>query len=294
LSIADWKPVTGGVLIFIWQSKIGNWQRSPFPFHAFACFPSASYCREMNVGKAETFLPVTQEFLDSILNLKPRVAAFDCDGTLWSGDAGERFFDWELREEHVFPDVRKREELSAFWRERYAAYKRGEVDETTTCGEMVTMHQGISERKMMDAATRFFDQFFVAQIFPEMRELVRRLQEHGCEVWAVSSSNEWVIRSGMRHFGVPESRILAAQVEIDHGVATGRLVRVPSGAGKPRALREVVKKEIEAAFGNSRWDSEMLAMAKHAFAVNPNPDLETTARQQGWGIYFPEGTRPRG
>ena len=48
---------------------------------------------------------------------------------------------------------------------------------------------------------------------------------------------------------------------------------------------------MDAAFGNSRWDSEMLAMAKHAFAVNPNPDLEATAREQGWTIYFPDGTR---
>ena len=56
---------------------------------------------------------------------------------------------------------------------------------------------------------------------------------------------------------------------------------------KPQALREVVKKEIDAAFGNSRWDVDMLAMAKHAFAVNPNPDLEVIARQRGWTIYFP-------
>jgi phosphoserine phosphatase len=97
----------------------------------------------------------------------------------------------------------------------------------------------------------------------------------------------------MKHFGIPESRILAAKAELDSGIVTGRLVRVPSGSGKPQALREVVKKEIEAAFGNSRWDAEMLAMAKHAFAVNPNPDLEFSAREKGWAIYFPEGTRPR-
>ena len=161
------------------------------------------------------------------------------------------------------------------------------------CGEMVTMHRGIPELKMMDAATRFFNQFFVAQIFPEMRELVRRLQENGCEVWAVSSSNEWVIRAGMKHFGIPESRILAARVEVERGIVTDRLIRVPSGAGKPEALRDVVKKEIDGAFGNSRWDRDMLAMAKHAFAVNPNPDLESAARAQGWRIYFPEGTRSR-
>jgi phosphoserine phosphatase len=248
---------------------------------------------KMNPTEAEAFLPVTNEFLDSVLRLDLRVAAVDCDGTLWSGDAGERFFDWELREGDVFSDSVSRGILSRSWRKRYAAYKRGEVDETTMCGEMVTMHRGISEGKMVAAAARFFDQFFVAQIFPEMRELVRRLQENDCEVWAVSSSNEWVIRAGMKHFGIPENRILAAQVEVDGGIVSDRLIRVPSGPGKPQALRQVVKKEIEAAFGNSRWDGEMLAMAKHAFAVNPNPDLESTARERGWRIYFPEGAGPR-
>lgn len=247
----------------------------------------------MNAAGTETFLPTTNEFLDSVLRLAPDVAAFDCDGTLWAGDAGERFFDWELREEDVFPDRVSRVALSRFWRERYAAYKRGEVDETTMCGEMVTLHKGIPEARLIDAAVRFFDQFFDAQIFPEMRELVRRLQDNGCEVWAVSSSNEWVIRAAMKHFGVPQGRVLAARVEVDGGICTDRLIQVPSGPGKPEALREAVGKGIDAAFGNSRWDLEMLAMAGHAFAVNPNPDVVSTAREQGWRIYFPEGTGTR-
>jgi phosphoserine phosphatase len=49
----------------------------------------------------------------------------------------------------------------------------------------------------------------------------------------------------------------------------------------------VVKKKIDMAFGNSKWDAEMLAMAKYAIAVNPNPDLETVAREKGWMVYFP-------
>jgi phosphoserine phosphatase len=230
----------------------------------------------------------TESFLESILRLELRVAAFDCDGTLWSGDSGERFFDWELREGGIVPQA-----LDKPMRARYAAYKRGEVDETTMCGEMVTMHRGVSELKLMEAAHRFVDQFFDAQIFPEMHKLVRRLQENGCEVWAVSSTNEWVIRAAMKHFGVPESRVLAAKVEVEGDVVTDRLIRVPSGPGKPEALREVVGKGVDAAFGNSCWDAEMLAMAKYAVAVNPNPDLESTARNDGWLIYFPEGTRSR-
>ncbi len=234
----------------------------------------------------------SEEFFDSVLCLQPRVAAFDCDGTLWSGDAGERFFDWELREDAVFPYRTERESLSRFWRNRYAAYKRGEVDESTMCGEMVTLHHGIPESRLTPAAVNFFDEFFLTQIFPEMRALVRRLQANGCEVWVVSSSNEWVIRAGMRHFGIPETRILAASVQIEHGIATDRLIRIPSGPDKANALREVVKGPIDVAFGNARWDTEMLAMAKQAVAVNPNPDLELTARKRNWPIYFPDGTGP--
>jgi HAD superfamily phosphoserine phosphatase-like hydrolase len=243
----------------------------------------------MDATEAQIFLPVTNQFLDSIIRLNPEVAAFDCDGTLWSGDVGERFFDWELRDGGIVSAA-----LDRPMRERHAAYKRGEVDETTMCGEMVTMHQGISEENLTSAAGRFFDEFFVEQIFPEMRELVRRLQENGCEIWTVSSSNEWVIRAGMKYFGIPESRVLAAKVEIDGGGATDRLISVPSGTGKPEALREAVKKEIDVAFGNSCWDTEMLGMAKHAVAVNPNLDLEAVARERGWQIYFPEGISSRG
>lgn len=241
----------------------------------------------MHTSESSALSISANEFLDSVLHLQVQVAAFDCDGTLWSGDAGETFFDWEIKKGIVSTEVAR------FMRARYADYKAGNVSEDEMCGEMVSMHRGLRESALMDAAEEFFNHAFPGQIFPEMRELVQRLQKSGCEVWAVSSSNEWVIRAGMKHFGIPENRILATAVEVRDGVVTERLIRIPSGPGKPEALREVVRKNIDAAFGNSRWDSEMLAMAKSGFAVNPNPDLEATARQRGWTVYFPDGTRSR-
>lgn len=175
----------------------------------------------MDAAEAQKFLPATNQFLESVVRLRPRVAAFDCDGTLWSGDAGVRFFDWELERGNLVADA-----LVLPLRQRYAAYRRGEVDETTMCGEMVTMHRGISELKMMEAARQFVDQSFTSQIFPEMLELVRRLQQDGCEIWAVSSTNEWVIRAAMKYFGIPENRVLAAKVALDGDLASDRLVRV--------------------------------------------------------------------
>lgn len=229
--------------------------------------------------------PPEQEFLETVLRLEPQVAAFDCDGTLWSGDAGERFFDWEIKQGVVSNEV------AQAMRARYVEYQAGRVSEDDMCGEMVTMHRGITEAAMMKAAADFMSHSFPGKIFAEMQELVRRLRENGCEIWAVSSSNEWVIRTGMKAFGIAEDRILATKVELENGVITDRLVRIPSGPGKPRALREVVKKQIDAAFGNSRWDADMLTIAKYGFAVNPNPDLEAAAHQHGWIVYFPDGTR---
>ena len=234
---------------------------------------------------AQSTLLTRHDFLESVLQLKPKVAAFDCDGTLWSGDAGEGFFDWEMKQGIVPADV------GDAMRARYLEYKAGRVSEDEMCGEMVTMHRGMTETAMMEAAAEFMEHAFPGHIFPEMQELVTRLRENGCDVWAVSSSNEWVIRAGMKPFGIAEDHILATKVQLEYGVITDRLACIPSGPGKPKVLREVVKKSIDAAFGNSRWDAEMLAMAKHAFAVNPNPDLEAAARERGWAIYFPDGTR---
>ena len=222
------------------------------------------------------------EFVDYVLSLKPRVAAFDCDGTLWAGDAGESFFRWELDKGLVAPEI-------AEWaRQRYAEYRAGQVSEDDMCGEMVFMHEGLSETLVQSAATQFFDENFVRQIFPEMRALVKRLQEQGCDIWAVSSTNEWMIRAGMRYFGIPQNRILAASVEVHDGIISDHLLRVPSGDGKPAALRSVLNTPVDAAFGNSKWDIAMLAMATNAIAVNPNPDLESLARQFAWRIYFPD------
>ena len=230
--------------------------------------------------------PAEQEFVESVLRLSPKVAAFDCDGTLWSGDAGETFFDWEIRRGVVSAEVGRA------MRGRYAEYKAGRVSEDDMCGAMVSMHQGLSDAAMMQVASEFMARSFPGHLFPEMRDLVHRLKEEGCEVWAVSSSNEWVIRAGMQPFDIAEDRILATKPVLENGLVTDKLVRIPSGPGKAQALREMVRKKVDAAFGNSRWDTEMLSLAQHAFAVNPNTDLEATARQRGWTVYFPAEIAP--
>jgi phosphoserine phosphatase len=226
-------------------------------------------------------LPQQLAFIESVLKLNPHLAVFDCDGTLWSGDAGERFFDWELKR-GVVPD-----EVVRWARARYVDYRAGKVSEDEMCGEMVTLHQGLKETDVLALARQFFEEHFVHRIFPEMRELIARLQAAGTDVWAVSSTNEWVIRQAMKHTGIDPKKILAASAEVKDGVITDHLTLVPTGPGKSKAILEVIKQVPDVAFGNSRWDADMLVLAKNAFAVNPNPDLEKMAQEKNWTIYWP-------
>jgi phosphoserine phosphatase len=123
-----------------------------------------------------------------------------------------------------------------------------------------------------------------------MQELTRRLADQGCELWAVSSTNDWVVEAGASRFGFDRNRVLAACVHTDNGLASNRLVRVPTDELKAVAIREVIGKPVGGVFGNSVHDQAMLEIAKHPFCINPNPDLEQTAKQRDWPIYWPMGS----
>jgi len=236
----------------------------------------------MPISNTSTISPSATAFVESVLRLQPRLAAFDCDGTLWSCDAGEGFFSWEMKRGMVS------DETIRWARARYADYLAGKVTEDEMVSDMTTMNAGLDEAAIRKASRQYYEENVAQHIFPEMQQLVRRLKEAGCEIWAVSSTSEWVIREAMKDFDIPPDQILACQVEIENGRITDRLVRVPSGPGKAVAIREVVRREPDAAFGNSRWDVEMLALSKTPFAVNPSPELKKIASERGWTVYFPD------
>src|SRR5271154_2506160 len=99
-----------------------------------------------------------EEFIKTVLSLKPKIATFDCDGTLWSGDAGEGFFAWELKDGLVSEDI------ASWMRVRYADYKAGKVAEEVMCGEMVTMHRGLQEEIVQQACDTFFSRYIAPNI----------------------------------------------------------------------------------------------------------------------------------
>jgi phosphoserine phosphatase len=224
-----------------------------------------------------------QQFERMVLDSAPKVAVFDCDGTIWGGDAGSGFLFWTMEQGLI-------SRSSCDWIDtRYREYIAGRVSETEMCGEMVQVYAGLRDHELRAAAAQFVSEFIQQHIFPEIATLLNKLRDAGVELWAVSSTNRWVISEGVRDFGIPDNRVLAAEVRIADGVITGELVDVPTGSGKAAALRRVGLHVPDAVFGNSIHDLAMLEMARHPFPVNPSPALIAAAAHHGWKGYF----RPR-
>jgi len=221
------------------------------------------------------------EFERLVFESDPKVAVFDCDGTLWSGDAGYGFMAWSLEQGLVSRSTND-------WIDtRYRAYLTGEVSELAICGEMVQMYAGLRDEELRGAAAQYVDEFIRGRIFAEMASLVASMRSVGIELWAVSSTNRWVIAEGLRDFEIPQQNILAAEVRVDNGVITSELIDVPTDEAKAAALKRVGLPNPDAVFGNSIHDLAMLEIARNPFPVNPSPGLLEAAAKRNWGYFRP-------
>lgn len=237
----------------------------------------------MTTAEIEIHRWTAKEFEQLVLAGEPKVAVFDCDGTLWSGDAGYGFMAWSLEQGLVSRST------SDWIDTRHRAYQAGKVSELEICGEMVQMYAGLHEEELRGAAARYFAEFVRERIFPEMVSLVAELRARGVELWAVSSTNKWVVSEGVRELGIAAGHVLAAEVKADGGIITSELVDVPTDEGKANTLKRVGLARPDAVFGNSIHDLAMLELARNPFPVNPSPALLTAAAQRGWGYFRPQG-----
>ena len=239
----------------------------------------------------------TADFHARVHSLNPQIAVFDCDGTLWSGDAGSSFMHWTI-------DTKLISSEQVDWiLQRYEGYKNQTVSEYDICGDMTTVYAGLPVETLRRAAAQFFAEYIEPNIFPELALLITELQHHHCDIWAVSSTNNWVIEEGVRRFNIPASHVLAARVAIDpNGLITNNLLHVPTDEDKVVALSRVGitagPHAPDAVFGNSIHDAAMLSIARThngltgAFPVNPSTDLLTRAAREHWPVYYPASVTP--
>jgi phosphoserine phosphatase len=228
-------------------------------------------------------IPSAEALYDDVLSRHPRVAVFDCDGTLWANNSGLDFMYWEI-EEGLLPKAAVDMLLA-----RYDLYLKGEVSEYDICGEMVSCHAELSVAEIRAACKRFAEERILPNIFPEMLELVRRVREQGADIWAVTSTASWIVWEGLVPFGIDMDRILGVELVCANERATAELIAVPTDEHKAYALERAGIPYPDVVFGNSIHDLHMLEIAKTPYAINPNPDLRDVAEERGWSVYEPRG-----
>jgi phosphoserine phosphatase len=226
-------------------------------------------------------LPLTAAyypFVADVLATDPRVVAFDCDGTLWHGDAGEDFFLWSIGRGLAQP--RRAKQALLVW-EQYRVALAGEEE---VWRALAGMYAGTPVESLRAAADEFVEEHILPRVYPEMRALLEALAARRVEVWAVSASNEWVIEAACARLGIVPKHVLATSVAVEDGCATSRVGTVPTDQGKVRVLREHGVSVLDCAFGNTVHDFEMMTLARTAFAINPEPALAQIARTWRWKV----------
>jgi len=221
---------------------------------------------------------------------------FDGDGTLWSGDIGEDFFEALVEHGH-FTDIAHAalvveadaEKLSTSGtaadvaRRIHAAYHDGTFPEERVCEIMTWAAAGWTRAELDALAARVLDSLGLAsRLHEEALRVARWAKEHGIAVYLVSASPRAIVQQAARIVGIDPGRIASATEACDGiGIVLASVDRpIPYGPGKVTRLREKLgDRTLYAAFGDNVFDIAMLKDARIAVAIRPKPRLVERAAE---------------
>ncbi len=216
--------------------------------------------------------------------------AVDGDGTLWSGDVGEDFFEALLEDGAVAPEAHEALKLEAaaesldtdggavaIARRIHASYLAGTFPEERVCEIMTWIFAGWRSAE----ADAFADRVLVrvgldARLHAETLEVVAWARARNVATFLVSASPRAVVEQAARRVGIDAANVLSATEEHDsRGFIVSRVVRpIPYGPGKVMHLRaKLGARPLYAAFGDNAFDVPMLREARLPVAVRPKPRL---------------------
>lgn len=236
--------------------------------------------------------------LEAVLRTAPdAVAAFDGDGTLWSGDVGEDFFhsfvaggDFRAPARDALAETARDHGVAfegdgaAIARRLFEAYERGEFSEERICEVIAWAPAGRTPaeyRGFFEA--RFPPDVMRARLHAETVSLMEGVRRLGVEVFLVSASPKPVVDAAAQTAGIPSQNVIAAEPQVDGatGLVAASVHRpIPYGAGKVHRLRERIgDRSLVVACGDNVFDEELLHHASIRCAVRPKPRLLAIAER---------------
>ncbi len=225
----------------------------------------------------------------------PALAAFDGDGTLWSGDVGEDFLE-HLLDEDAFTDVaaalfraeasaygvaheaRPKAELAALFR----AYVAGSYPEDRVCAIIAL---AVAGRPASDVARVAADvvraRGVSGRLHDETVGVLEAARASGVEVVLVSASPRPVVVAAAALLGLGEGDVIAVTCVDEAGVVGDRLLEpMPYGEGKAECLRaRLAGRPLLLSCGDNAFDMAMLKLAALPLAIRPKDRLRAIAHE---------------
>lgn len=219
------------------------------------------------------------------------IAAFDADGTLWSGDVSDDVFLHCVQRDLLRDEARsalvalaKRfsvshsssSSCSEIAGALFAAYRQGRVAEEPTYAMMAWCYAGFAETELRDLTEEVLEHLkWNARINARLLPVIDWLGAHNVPGWIVSASPMPILEVAATKLGFARSSLVGTTATMVNGKFGCELLgSVPYGKSKVVKLRERVgSAALVAAFGDSLFDLELLTAATFGVAVDPKPEL---------------------
>ncbi|HEY8078280.1 MAG TPA: HAD-IB family phosphatase [Labilithrix sp.] len=220
---------------------------------------------------------------------------FDGDGTLWSGDIGEDFFDAMIADGRLTEIAREalareadEQKLSNegtamdVARRIHAAYHAGTFPEERVCEIMTWACAGWTRAELDSFAARTLESLGLrGRLHDEALRVAAWAGERGIPVFLVSASPRAIVEQAARIVGIEVARVASATEAYDGEFVSCAVLRpIPYGPGKVTRLREKLgERTLFAAFGDNAFDVPMLRESRVPVAIRPKPRLVERAHE---------------
>jgi len=214
-----------------------------------------------------------------------RLALFDLDHTLLSGDSDVLWCEFLISEGRLGP------EFALQYRAIARRYEAGTVTPVEYCSFYAATLTGLSPAELAPLRERFFREKVQPRIPDDARKLLLSCRARGETLVLATATNRVISESTAADLGV--DHYLCTELELADGRYTGR----PSGilnmrSGKIDKLREWLRESglpeqllREASFyTDSINDLALLSVVRKPIVVDPDSRLESTALRKGWTV----------
>ena len=145
---------------------------------------------------------------------------------------------------------------------------------------------GMPERHLVELGDKVARERLAAEVFPEVRAMIRAHQKQGHTVAIVSSATRYQIEPLANQLGI--DNVICTELEVENGKFTGELSGRPCYAERKVdavesfAKKHRVKVDKSYFYSNGAEDVALLETVGHPVAINPDSKLADIARKNGW------------